>query len=112
MALSLLLSISSLLMVLLYVLYLVVWVVWTVVRGVLRLITFRLVKIPKLPFVAPDFLAAGNTSSVDSSPKPEKKKSGPLGGFHATEAMLLGDQYENPAVRKAARKARDLILWR
>jgi len=39
--------------------------------------------------------------------KAKKKGGGPLGGFHATEAMLLDKHYENPASVWAARKVRD-----
>lgn len=36
-----------------------------------------------------------------------KKKGGPLGGFHVTEAMILDKHYDDPVARHGARWVRD-----
>ena len=44
------------------------------------------------------------TISKNASPKRKKKKRGPIGGSHAAEIMMFG---EDPVTRRAARKVRD-----
>ncbi len=42
----------------------------------------------------------------------EKKKNAPLCGSYVVESMILGEDWLNPMNRKAARKARNLVLGR
>ncbi|WP_156521116.1 hypothetical protein [Magnetospirillum moscoviense] len=42
--------------------------------------------------------------------RPEAKSSGPIGGSHAAEAMILDKHYEDPLARHGARYIRDKLL--
>lgn len=54
--------------------------------------------------------SSGHASSGRPSRRVVRREGGPLGGSHVAEAMLLDKHYENPVVRIAARKIRDMIF--
>jgi hypothetical protein len=49
-------------------------------------------------------------SVFGGSKPPETKTSGPIGGSHAAEAMILDKHYEDPLARHGARYIRDKLL--